>query len=428
MQKQSATFLLMLCLSFAGEATEMLTNKQKLGKLLFEDKNLSLNRNQSCASCHSLNTVPNQSTVFNLVPGFVDPENIKNRTPVSLGSTPGASGTLNAPSVGYAAFSPLFHWDEEEGLYVGGQFWNGRASNLIQQAKGPFLNPAEMAMPDQWSVVSRLKENEEYIKLFWQIYRLNLDANNKQLNSKSPAAIAQVYNHLAKAISAFERSPVFNKFNSKFDYVLAGVTKFTPLEEKGFALFNNEKKGNCAACHISEASSDEDGNVIPPVFTDFTYDNIGLPHNVKIPNNPEPDSGLGGRQDIAKIDPDGYKLEIGKHKVMSLRNIAITPPYGHNGVFATLKQVVHFYNTRDTLGSVPDNEDSGFAISGWPDPEINQNVNHDELGNLGLTNDEEKAIVAFMKTLTDDYPIWGNDQSVPPGTPSPFPKAKPSAQ
>ena len=120
MQKQSATFLLMLCLSFTGEATEMLTNEQKLGKLLFEDKNLSLNRNQSCASCHSLNPVPNQSTVFNLVPGFVDPENIKNRTPVSLGSTPGASGTLNAPSVGYAAFSPLFHWDEEESLYVGG--------------------------------------------------------------------------------------------------------------------------------------------------------------------------------------------------------------------------------------------------------------------------------------------------------------------
>ncbi len=228
---------------------------------------------------------------------------------------------------------------------------------------------------------------------------------------------------MAKAISAFEQSPVFNKFNSKFDYVLAGMTKFTPIEEKGFALFNDEKKGNCAACHVSEASRDEDGNVFPPMFTDFTYDNIGLPRNVNIPNNPEPNPRLGGRSDIAELDPNGD--EIGKHKVMSLRNIALTPPYGHNGVFATLEQIVHFYNTRDTLGWVPDNVDSGFAISGWPDPEIPQNVNHDELGNLGLTTDEEKAIVAFMKTLTDDYPKWGKDQRVPPGTPSPFPEVKP---
>ena len=98
------------------------------------------------------------------------------------------------------------------------------------------------------------------------------------------------------------------------------------------------------------------------------------------------------------------------------------------GVFANLEQIVHFYNTRDTLGWVSDNQHPGFAKTGWPDPEISQNVNHDELGNMGLTPDEEKAIVAFMKTLTDDYPKWGKDWRVPLGTPSPFPKAKPPAQ
>ena len=287
-----------------------------------------------------------------------------------------------------------------------------------------------MAMPSEWSVVSRLKENKKYRKLFWQIYRLNLGTvpyiNNWRLNAKTPAAVTEIYHHLAKAISAFEQSTVFNKFNSKFDYVLAGRTKFTPIEAKGFALFNDEKKGNCAACHVSETTSDKDGNVIPPMFTDFTYDNIGLPRNVKIPNNPEPNSGLGGRSDIAALDPDGN--EIGKHKVMSLRNIAITPPYGHNGVFATLEQIVHFYNTRDTLGWVKDNKHPGFAKSGWPAPEVPQSVNHDELGNLGLTADEEKAIVAFMKTLTDDYPKWGKDRRVPSGTPSPFPEVKPPVQ
>ncbi|MGR8997994.1 MAG: cytochrome-c peroxidase [Gammaproteobacteria bacterium] len=430
MQKQSAVFLLMLCFSFASEGREALTDEQQLGKLLYEDKNLSLNRNQSCASCHSLKPVQQRNVFHKLIPAFVDPENVKKGTTVSSGSVPGAKGTLNAPSAGYAAFSPLFHRDEVESLYVGGQFWNGRASNLTEQAKQPVLNPAEMAMPNEWSVVSRLKESEKYSQLFWQIYGLDLAAapyfDNTQLNAITPAAVTEIYQHMAKAIGAFEQSPVFNKFTSKFDYVLAGMTEFTPIEKEGLTLFNDEKKGNCAACHVSEASSDEDGNFIPPMFTDFTYDNIGLPRNVKIPGNPEPNPGLGGRSDIAALDPDGD--EIGKHKVMSLRNIALTPPYGHNGVFATLEEIVHFYNTRDTLGWVPDNQDSGFAISGWPEPEIPQNVNHDELGNLGLTADEEKAIVAFLRTLTDDYQKWGKDRRIPRNTPLPFPEVKPPAQ
>jgi cytochrome c peroxidase len=199
---------------------------------------------------------------------------------------------------------------------------------------------------------------------------------------------------------------------------MAGRAVFSPLEHEGFALFNDETKGNCAACHISKINHDENGGIIPPLFTDFTYDNIGLPRNMNIPNNPAPNLALGGRADIAKQDPDG--LEIGKHKVMTLRNIAITPPFGHNGVFANLEQIVHFYNTRDTLGRVANNLDKDFGKTGWPKPEVDQNVNHNELGNLGLTPAEEKAIVAFLKTLTDDYPKWGKDPLVPPGTPPPF--------
>ncbi|CAH1905701.1 Methylamine utilization protein MauG [Candidatus Nitrotoga sp. HW29] len=429
MQKKSAVLILMLCLSFVVKAGETLTGEQQLGELLYKDENLSWNRNQSCASCHSLNPVLNQSRKRNLFPklpsGFVDPENVKEGTPVSFGSIPGTTGSLNAPSAGYVAFSPLFHWDEKESLYVGGQFWNGRAGNLIEQAKGPFLNPNEMAMPDEKSVVSRLQENEQYRKLFKQIYRLNLAAEpyvySTKYNALPLATVTEIYHHMAKAISAFEQSHIFNKFTSKFDYVLANMTTLTSIEKEGFDLFNGKAK--CASCHVTETTSDKDGNLIPPMFTDFTYDNIGLPRNIKISKNPEPNAGLGGRADIAALDPNGD--EIGKHKVMSLRNIALTPPYGHNGVFATLEQIVHFYNTRDTLGWVPDNEDSGFATSGWPDPEVLQNVNHDELGNLGLTIDEEKAIVAFMQTLTDDYQKWGKDRRVPPNTPSPFAEAKP---
>jgi hypothetical protein len=114
---------------------------------------------------------------------------------------------------------------------------------------------------------------------------------------------------------------------------------------------------------------------------------------------------LGGRPDIVAAMPDGS--QVGLHKTMSLRNIAITPPYGHNGVFSNLEQVVHFYNTRDTLGRVGSNTNAGFGIMGWPPPEISSNLN-------------VAQIVAFLETLTDNYPAMGGDPNVPPGTPSPF--------
>lgn len=396
---------------FTGHA---LTTEQQLGDQLFNDKNLSLNRNQSCASCHSLNpahaTARDRQT--NQVPGFVDPANVKTGFPVSAGSVRGSTGTLNAPSVGYAAYSPEFHWDEEEGLYIGGQFWNGRAANLIEQAKMPFLNPVEMAMPDAAAVVKRIKQKASYRRLFEEVYGIDLDkvAIPPQPTVEQTEKIEQVFELAATAISQYEQSPVFNKFNSKFDYVLAGKTQFTPQEQLGFEIFNG--KGNCAACHVSEATTDQAGDTVPPLFTDFSYDNIGLPRNINIPGSPEPDEGLGGQLS----DP----AERGKHKVMSLRNIAVTAPYGHNGSMATLEQIVHFYNTRDTLGEVDNINHPEFANSGWPVSEIADNLNQDELGNLGLTPEEEQALGVFLKTLTDDYPKWGNDRRVPRWSPPPF--------
>jgi cytochrome c peroxidase len=408
-----------------GSASNKIVYEQSLGAQLFKDKNLSLNKTQSCSSCHSLSVLQGASAPLDRARGFVDPDNAKNGSTVSKGAVSGRFGKLNAPSISYAAHSPFFHWDEKEGLYIGGQFWNGRANTLAEQAKQPFLNPDEMAMPNKWAVVSRVTEKSSYRKLFKQAYGINLAAlpdypKQKISRIKIPASVDKVYNKLVKAISEFEKTKTFNKFNSKFDYVLAGMTLFTPLERKGSELFNDEAKGNCAACHISEPEHGEYGELKPPLFTDFTYDNIGAPRNVSIPNNPPPNPGLGGRSDIAKIDLAGN--EIGKNKVMSLRNIAITPPYGHNGVFSTLEQITHFYNTRDSLGEVPDNLDPGFGITGWPKPEVVRNVNNSELGDLKLTLEEEQAIVAFMKTLTDDYPEWGNDPLIPPGTPSPYDK------
>jgi cytochrome c peroxidase len=404
---KKAFFKILISFSFSCSAFAVtLTPEQQLGEMLYKDKNLSLNRNQSCDTCHSLTPAYKNKTQQGLAPSFVDVTNVKKGTAVSTGSIESETGNLNAPTIAYASFSPEFHFDETEELYIGGQFWNGRAKNLIEQAGKPLLNPVEMAMPDELSVVQRLQENPHYIDKFKQLYKVDL-------TDTSEKSVEKIYHRLTQAISAFEQSAIFNKFNSKFDYALFGKTQLSTLEKKGLALFQGKAK--CSACHTIDIAVDEHGNMISPVFTDFSYDNIGSPRNVNIPKNPEPSLGLGGRTDISKPE-----AEIGKHKVMTLRNIALTAPYGHNGVFKTLEQIVHFYNTRDTLKKVADNSSPEFGKTAWAEPEIAENVNTDELGNLELTTSEEKAIVAFLKTLTDDYSLWGKDTKVPVGTPSPF--------
>jgi cytochrome c peroxidase len=171
------------------------------------------------------------------------------------------------------------------------------------------------------------------------------------------------------------------------------MVELTPEEMQGLALFNG--KGNCHQCHPSEG--------IKPLFTDYTFDNLGTPKNPENPvykSNPGYiDPGLGGflatRADYSSMVAEN----LGKHKVPTLRNagkkpgIGFTKAYLHNGVFKSLKEVVHFYNTRDVAGD------------GWPAPEVTANINKEELGNLGLTEAEENAIVAFIETLSDGYVI-----------------------
>ena len=416
-------FFAFLACSCAVSA-ESLSPEQVLGQMLYMDANLSLQRNQSCNSCHAIQpATPAGSSDPLPSAGFVDPDNIRDGSAVSKGSIAGASGALNTPSVGYARFSPHFHWNgEEEGLYIGGQFWNGRAATLAEQAMGPPLNPLEMAMPSQWAVVSRLKENPAYVQQFLDLYRIDLDAipANEVATAglTPPPGVQETYERMARAIAAFENSRVFNRFTSKFDYVMAGMTSFTDQERIGLELFNNDKS-ECSACHPSAPLKAPGGGHLPPLFTDFSYDNLGIPRNVNIPGNPAPDPGLGGRTDVAALDPMGE--EIGKHKVMGLRNIALTAPYMHNGALNTLEEVVHFYNTRDRKPRpCADVNDPGFGTDCWPAPEIAQNVNDEELGDLGLSEQQERSLVAFMQTLTDGYPDWGQDARVPPGTPSPF--------
>ncbi|OGP11325.1 MAG: hypothetical protein A3G39_07680 [Deltaproteobacteria bacterium RIFCSPLOWO2_12_FULL_43_16] len=345
---------------------QSLTPQQQLGKDVFFDVNLSEPAGQSCASCHDPAV------------GFTDPD--KN-LPVSEGVIPGRFGTRNSPSAAYAVFFPTF---TPKGGIHGGQFWDGRAADLTEQAKGPFLNPVEMNNTSRAQVIAKIAL-ATYASLFEQVCGPN--AFNLANTDTS-------YNCMAASIAAFEGTSALNKFTSKFDAYLSGLYTLTPQENMGRRLFSGS--GKCAHCH--------DDNGRPVVFTDFKFHNIGLPTNREYPFsllNPIPiDLGLGVNPFVMDHREDG------KFKTTHLRNVELTSPYMHNGVLKTLKQVVHFYNTRDILAPCAPalgNLDPGFGTTCWPAPEIPQTMDSSFVGNLGLTDAEEDAVIAFMLTFTDGY-------------------------
>jgi cytochrome c peroxidase len=292
----------------------------------------------------------------------------------------------------YAMFSPLFHI-ENDGTPTGGLFLDGRAANLEQQAQGPLLNPLEMANPNKAKVVEKVR-NAAYAPLFKQVF------GAIALSQVEPA-----YAAIASAISAFERSSTFAPFSAKYDAYLAGQSTLTASEQRGLVLFEDPKKGNCAACHPSRPAPDG----TPPLFTDFTYDNLGVPRN---PDNPfynlPPRFNPAGKNfvDTGLGQTSGRRGDKGRFKVPTLRNIALTRNYMHNGYFQTLRGVVDFYNTRDVKPACPDpltREADALQQGCWPQAEVPETVNHEELGNLHLSEQEVSDIVAFMRTLTDGY-------------------------
>lgn len=333
------------------------THKAKVGKQIFNDTGLSSPAGQSCASCHDKSRA------------FTDPS----QSPTSQGAVSGRFGNRNTPTATYSVYTPAFHYDANVSAYVGGQFWDGRASSLEEQANGPLLNPLEMNNPDKASVVNKVKASNyagQFKAAFGQTSLDNVDT---------------AYDHIVEAIAAYERTGEFAPFSSKYDAYLAGKATLTPDEADGLALFENPSKGNCASCHPSQPAADG----TPPLFTDFTYDNLGIPKNLQNPFYNQPqfnpdgsafvDRGLGATLSDPSLD--------GAFKVPTLRNLSKTGPYTHAGYFTTLKSLVHFYNTRDT--------------EAWPAPEVASTMNTTELGDLGLTSAEEDKIVAFLGTLTD---------------------------
>jgi cytochrome c peroxidase len=396
----------LVSLSFvaAQKSTARLSPMEELGKRLFFDKALSTPQGQECAVCHGPSV------------GFTGPEEAINKTGgVYEGAVKGRFGNRKPPASAYAGGSPKLHQDEE-GNFEGGMFWDGRATGdtlgdpLAEQALGPFMNPLEQNMPDKKSIILAVKKSD-YAALFEKVWGAgSLDAEKD---------VDAAYVKIGRSIAAYERSAEVNPFSSKFDdFWRAAVAKGLKLEGigesnidkfkglglaetelQGLALFNT--RGKCAKCHLLEPEKGK-----PPAFTDYKYENLGVPRNPQNPfygqsqkYNPDGarwvDKGLGGYLETV----DKYKklaaANMGRHKTPTLRNVDLRPnpalvkAYMHNGYFKSLKDIVHFYNVRDKAGAK------------WPAPEVAANVNKIESGNLGLTDAEESAIVDFLKTLSD---------------------------
>ncbi|MFY9069633.1 cytochrome c peroxidase [Aliarcobacter butzleri] len=340
--------------------------KEDLGRILFFDVNLSKNRTQSCATCHNPNA------------GFVDDRDNGVKKMASLGDDGKSLGDRQAPTASYAKFSPVFHFDEKAKKYVGGQFWDGREATLEGQAGGPPLNPIEMGMSDKKAVVDRLKENTLYVDSFKKIFGADIFKNDDK-----------AYEAMTIAIASFERTDEFSPFDSKYDRYLKGEYDLTPLEDLGKSIFFSNNNNSCANCHVLKGE-DKEGET----FTNYQYHNIGTPANneLRAKNGVKAiDEGLLANSNVSDV------AQKGKHKVPTLRNVAVTGPYMHNGVFKDLKTVVEFYDKYNNKDRNIDPE----INKPWEEPEVKDNISLQELKANKLTDRKVEALVAFMKLLTD---------------------------
>lgn len=388
---------------------------EHLGTMIFFDTNLSVESNQSCATCHGASV------------GWTGPDEAINQSgSVYEGSAGGVYGNRKPPSAAYAARAPVFTYSESAG-FMGGNFTDGRATGwdlgtpVRDQARGPFLNPVEQSLPDAATLVQRVCA-AHYGHMLTRLF-----------GSEACSDDDLGYASIAMAVAAFEASSAVSPYSSKYDAAIAGEEPLGELEQQGLELFNG--KALCSQCH---STTSEDGG--PAVFSDFGYDNIGVPKNPANPFyemgpdiNPEgPDwidpglqaflTGLSA-DDTWRVAPYVPQAMLaltsselaemaadnaGKHRVPVLRNVDRRPSpgfakaYAHNGYFKSLEGLVHFYNTRDVLPVCTEalDEPTAMAQGCWPAPEVADNIDP-RVGNLQLTADEEAALVAFLSALSD---------------------------
>ncbi|WP_233805559.1 cytochrome-c peroxidase [Paraburkholderia sp. HP33-1] len=388
-----------------------------LGRELFNDPSLSASGRQSCASCHSAahafsppndltvqpggphmaqagyRPVPSLAYLYRQAPFSIGPDQGDNdAAPVNLDTLASAAlGVQRAQkTAGVAPAAPAM-------VPQGGFFWDGRASTLQEQALGPLTNPVEMANPDLASVADKLMHSK-HIDTLRQLFGPRVVNDPDLLVSEAMFAIGRY---------EFE-DPAFHPFSSKYDAWLEGRARLTQAELRGLRLFNDKDKANCAGCHLSQPTSDG----LPPLFTDTQYEALGVPRNRELAPNKDPkfyDMGICGpfRTDMTK-----ETQYCGMFLTPTLRNAAERKVFFHNGVYHDLKQVLDFYNLRNTSPDRIYPRDASGKVQKYDDLPAQYHANVDvadapfdrKFGDPpAMTDRDIEDIIAFMKTLSDGY-------------------------
>jgi len=441
-----------------------------LGKLMNYDENMSVFKNMACASCH----LP--------YAGFSGPIPSVNATMIAYpGSFRFRAGKRYPQRYTYAPYYPVLQYNDTQGLFFGGNFWDSRATGYLiqnpdaEQAQHPPVDTQEMGLSDTACIAFRLSQ-AEYRPLFEQVWgrgsfeirfppdaeeicctpggaaRFGTNTMPLRLSPEDRTHANQVFNHWGQSLDFFEKSKEVSPFTSKFDAFLANSATLTPDEMTGYNLFKG--KGNCNSCHVDGRGTTlfplqrdtSNTATVNPLFTCFGSANEGLPLNPRdafyyqtTPDSfgftPNPfgfgyrDLGMGTflRSGFGSApNPNSEWIPLaptadGQFQVTTARDVALVPPqcptteapgpyfqkeFFHNGYIKSLKQLVHFYNTRDlyayevTSGHCP--AGTIERVTCWPRPEVKNNIDC-TTGNLGLTDLEENQIVAFLQTLSDGF-------------------------
>jgi len=443
---------------------------ETLGELMLYDRNVSPGKNQACASCH----MP--------YAGLSGPIPSVNLTMVAFpGTVHFRAGKRTPQRHPYSPFFPVLQYNQVQGLFFGGNFWDSRATGYklripdAEQAQGPPVDTQEMGFPDTACIAFRLSQ-AVYRPLFEEVwgvgsFDIKFPSETERIcatpggaavfgGSTRPVPLSAadrtrantVYDRWAQSIDSYEQSVQVSAFSSKFDAFLAGKYTLTADETAGYKLFNG--KGNCNSCHLDgrgtslkpDQTDTGSAAMVNPLLTCFGSANEGVPLNPRdaFYYQTKPDSygfianpygfgyrdlGLGaflrsgfGSGPNPNVSWKQYAPTVdGQMQVSSVRDVALAPPqcptteapgpyfqkgFFHNGYFKSLKQVVHFYNTRDkyaypvTSGHCP--KGTTEKVDCWPMPEVRNNIDMTS-GNLGLTDEEENQIVAFLQTLSDGF-------------------------
>jgi cytochrome c peroxidase len=387
-----------------------------LGKQIFFDPSLSASRQLSCASCHSPQQAYGPSNQLSVQLGGPSLTQEGNRPPPSLvylyrqpsfsigpddgeaedgvNLTQAAAQSANvAPeqkTAGAAPAAPAM-------VPQGGMFWDGRADTLQAQAYGPLLNPTEMANATIGDVAAKLNRTA-YRDAFIQLFGRNIFDDSKLLLSEAMFAVSRYQ----------VEDPSFHPYTSKYDYWLEGKARLSQAELRGLRLFNDPNGANCAGCHLSKPGRDG----LPPLFTDFQYEALGVPRNMHIRANRKPgyfDMGLCGpyRSDLAT-----QTQYCGMFLTPTLRNAANRKVFFHNGIYRSLDEVLAFYNLRDVDPGKIYPHDGRGKIEQYNDLPARYRANVDvtdaplnrKLGDApAMSAQDIRDIIAFLKTLTDGY-------------------------